>query len=211
MAGEPEFHLDAVLGQLAKNHRRLSGTDRQRRFEQMLQPVTQGSDPAFPAAPVTAPGNGVFHRLRRGGKTFVAGPLQQAMQKRTGARATGESMDVRAAGHHVSRCMRIEAFVVEEFLRLRTFGSFVTALAQSLANAQGTVRSDPPVFTGLAPGDPRSEQCRFVVWRMVMLGARFRHVTVAQCRAVLLQVLQPTLQPGRLSQWRPAPQQITQR
>ncbi|MNK83735.1 hypothetical protein D3C87_1035600 [compost metagenome] len=177
----------------------------------MLQPVAERGYPAFPAATITATGDGVLHGLRRGAKTFVASPFEQAMQKGARIRTSGESMDIRAAGNHLPGSLRIETLIVEELLCLWTLGRFITADAQVVAQAQGAVRGDPPVFAGLAFRNQRGKQGRFVLRWLVMLSRSFRHFAVAQRRTVLLQVLQPTSESRRLAQCCAATQQITQR
>src|SRR5471030_1130971 len=157
MTGEPEFHLDPVLVELLEDHWRLPSADVQRRSEQVLQPVTQRDDPAFPAAAITATANGVFHRFWRCAEAFITSPFQQTMEKGAGVRTTGEAVNVSAASDHVPWCFGVETFVVKEFLRLRAFRCFVSAHTQDVANAQGAVGGDPPVFTGLAFGNQRRE------------------------------------------------------
>ncbi|MNZ87720.1 hypothetical protein D3C78_1065900 [compost metagenome] len=210
MAGEPEFHLDLVLRQLREYHRRLIGTQLQRRLEQMLQPVAQRGDPALPASAIAATGNGVGHLLGCRGKPLAPRPFEQTMEEGAGVRAARESMDIAAAGHHFPGSLRVETFVIEQFLRLRTLRRLVRADTQGVANAQCAVRGDPPVFTGLAFRDQRSQQRRVVLRWQVMLCCRVRHLGIGQRRAVLLQVAQPLLQRRGVGQWCTATQQITQ-
>ncbi|MCY1450267.1 hypothetical protein D9M71_670600 [compost metagenome] len=154
----------------------------------MLQPFTQRADPAFPATAIAATGNRIFHGLPGDAKTFVACPFEQPMEKGARVRATGESMDIGTAGHHLSRGMRVGTFVVEEFLCLCTFGRLITADTQAVADAQGAVRSNPPVFTGLALHRQRRQQRRGVLRGMVRLEGGLGHFAVADRRTALLQV-----------------------
>ncbi|MNE96301.1 hypothetical protein D3C80_1944830 [compost metagenome] len=105
----------------------------------MLQPVTERGYPALPAPTVTATGNGLFHGFGRGSETFVAGPLKQTVEKSTGVRPPRESMDIGTTRDHFPGGLRIETFVVEEFLGLRALRRFIAADAQTVTNTQRAV------------------------------------------------------------------------
>ncbi|MNF44387.1 hypothetical protein D3C84_254960 [compost metagenome] len=188
VAGEPELHLDLILVQLLENHRGLSGTHGQRRLEQMHKPVTQRGDPAFPATAITTTANRIFHGLRRSRKSFTASPFEQTMKKSARVRTTRESMNIGTSSCHLSGRLWIEAFVVKQLLRLRTLRRFVRTTAQDVADAQGAVGGDPPIFTGLAQWDQWCEQCGGVQRRMVMLAGDVGHLTVVDRRTALLQI-----------------------
>jgi hypothetical protein len=127
------------LWQLLEYHRCLAAADVQRRFEQVLQPVAEGGDPAFPATAVAATGNGILNRLWCGSEAFATGPLQQSVEEGAGVGATRETMNIGATRDHFTRRVRIKAFIIEELLRLRALRRLVIADAQAIANAQGTV------------------------------------------------------------------------
>ncbi|MNN46047.1 hypothetical protein D3C81_1604100 [compost metagenome] len=110
------------------------------------------------------------------------------MEKGARVRATGESMDIGTASHHLAGGVWVETFVVEEFLCLRTFRRLITADAQAVANTQGAVGGNPPVFTGLALHRQRRQQRRGVLRGMVRLEGGLGHFAVADRRTALLQV-----------------------
>ena len=97
VAGKPEFHLNLVLVQLTQDYSRLTVVQAQRFILQMLQPVTQGLDPALPAATVAAARHGILERLGISLETFTAGPFEQTVEKGAGIRPTGKAMDIAAA------------------------------------------------------------------------------------------------------------------
>ncbi|MNP46087.1 hypothetical protein D3C76_1400590 [compost metagenome] len=66
VAGEPELHLDLESAQLFEHHWRLVVADVHGHLDQVLQPIAQRGDPAFPASAIAASGNGILDiRWRR--------------------------------------------------------------------------------------------------------------------------------------------------
>ena len=192
VTGKPELHLDLVLLQAAEGEAVV--VQGQRRLQQVLQPAAEGDDPAFPVAAVTACAHGFFDGLGRHVETFFTGPFQQAVKEGAGVRAAWETMNIPTGGERFPRGIGVEAFVIEQLLGLWAFGRFKAGGAHAVADAQGAVGGNPPVFRGLAYRQQRREQGRLIARRVEQDVLGVGHKVITDGRAALLQVQQPARQ-----------------
>ncbi len=132
------------------------------------------------------------------------------MKEGPGVRAAGEAVDIAAAGQGFPRSFGVQAFVVEEFLRLGVFRRLGAARPQDVADAQGTVGGNPPVFRGAAAGRQRRQQGGLVARWLIALVIDDGQLGHANRSAALLQVQQPAQQGAGFAQDIAAAQQVTQ-